>query len=80
MAMLVNVCGRKPFSCVFVNYSLQSSNNTSVAISLPTIGRDLDIEEAQLQWLVIISWLVGRLLYSIAFRFLPTRSVLYDKS
>ncbi|KAK0236923.1 efflux transporter [Armillaria nabsnona] len=31
---------------------VNSSNNTSVSISLPAIGEDLDIEETQLQWLV----------------------------
>ncbi|KAK0463275.1 efflux transporter [Desarmillaria tabescens] len=31
---------------------VNSSNTTSVSISLPSIGEDLDIEEAQLQWLV----------------------------
>ncbi|KAF8658411.1 hypothetical protein AX16_001964 [Volvariella volvacea WC 439] len=31
---------------------INTSNSTSVAISLSTIGRELDISEAQLQWLV----------------------------
>ncbi|KDQ24021.1 hypothetical protein PLEOSDRAFT_1068013 [Pleurotus ostreatus PC15] len=31
---------------------VNSSNNTSVAIALPTIGAALNIQEAQLQWLV----------------------------
>lgn len=52
MAMLVNVS--MPY---FIHFSIahlffQSSNNTSIAIALPTIGRDLNIQEAQLQWLI----------------------------
>ncbi|KAK0463249.1 efflux transporter [Desarmillaria tabescens] len=31
---------------------VNSSNLTSAAVSLPSIGRDLDIEETQLEWLV----------------------------
>ncbi|KAG1737059.1 major facilitator superfamily domain-containing protein [Suillus paluster] len=31
---------------------VNASNSTSVSISLPTIERDLDIDEAQLQWVV----------------------------
>ncbi|KAK0200895.1 efflux transporter [Desarmillaria ectypa] len=31
---------------------VNSSNNTSAAVSLPSIGRELDIEQTQLQWLV----------------------------
>ncbi|KAL0952456.1 hypothetical protein HGRIS_006724 [Hohenbuehelia grisea] len=38
-------------TCTFAML-VNSSNNTSVAIALPTIGADLNIEEAQLQWLV----------------------------
>ncbi len=30
----------------------KSSNNTSAAVSLPSIGRELDIEQSQLEWLV----------------------------
>ncbi|KAF4568237.1 hypothetical protein EYR40_010365 [Pleurotus pulmonarius] len=38
-------------TCTFAML-VNSSNNTSVAIALPTIGAALNIEEAQLQWLV----------------------------
>ncbi|KAK0476081.1 efflux transporter [Armillaria novae-zelandiae] len=31
---------------------VNSSNNTSAAVSLPSIGRELDIEQSQLEWLV----------------------------
>ncbi|KAF9497440.1 MFS general substrate transporter [Pleurotus eryngii] len=38
-------------TCTFAML-VNSSNNTSVAIALPTIGAALNIQEAQLQWLV----------------------------
>jgi len=41
-------------ACCFypLAHSLQSSNNTAVAIALPTIGRDLNIPEYRLQWII----------------------------
>ncbi|KAG1736563.1 major facilitator superfamily domain-containing protein [Suillus lakei] len=38
-------------TCTFA-LVLQTSNTTSVSISLPTIGQDIGIQEDQLQWLV----------------------------
>ncbi|KAK0189678.1 efflux transporter [Armillaria mellea] len=40
---------------------VNSSNNTSVSISLPAIGEDLNIEETQLQWLGCLFPMFGRL-------------------
>ncbi|KAK0476076.1 efflux transporter [Armillaria novae-zelandiae] len=40
---------------------VNSSNTTSVSISLPAIGEDLDIEETQLQWLGCLFPMFGRL-------------------
>ncbi|KAK0430501.1 efflux transporter [Armillaria borealis] len=40
---------------------VNSSNTTSVSISLPAIGEDLNIEETQLQWLGCLFPMFGRL-------------------
>ncbi|KAF8875000.1 putative efflux transporter [Infundibulicybe gibba] len=48
------------FTCTMAML-VNSSNNTSVAISLPTIGKDLDILEAKLQWLGCLLLMFGRL-------------------
>ncbi|KAG7447360.1 MFS general substrate transporter [Guyanagaster necrorhizus] len=42
-------------------YNDYSSNNTSVSISLPSIGEGLNIEETQLQWLGCLFPMFGRL-------------------
>src|SRR5882757_553411 len=49
-AMVVNVCLLSHPPQPFIT-SLQVSNSSSVSISLPTIGKDIDIQEDQLQWL-----------------------------
>ncbi|KAF9034485.1 putative efflux transporter [Hymenopellis radicata] len=47
---------------------VNSSNTTSVAISLPAIGDDLNIQEAQLQWLVSAYALSSGCLFAVCGR------------
>ena len=56
LAMILNVSSSFSFTrivqaCIY-KWHLQTSNMTAVSISLPTIGRDLDIPESKLQWLI----------------------------
>lgn len=53
LCMIVNVCPRaSSTSNVTDRAPFQTANLTGVSISLPTIGRDLNIVEDKLQWIM----------------------------
>lgn len=51
-AMIVNVSDQPIHVGLSLSPQCQTASNTSVSIALPSIGKDLSIEENQLQWLV----------------------------